>query len=474
MMLRSTAMRLVLVFLTIFAAASAGLILFIAVATIELIDRQMREAIEAEIRSLAEEYRAAGVVGLVRGVERRSIRPGASLYLLTDFAGNRISGNIADLSSDAKVVTAEETFPVRYTRLLAGEGGPERAGGERRAIARIFVLPGGFRLLVGRDIEERLEFGTIIRRAIAGALVLVALLALGSYLFVSRKVLRKIDAIALSGRRIVAGNLGERLPEDGSGDEFDRLAASVNAMLDRIAQLDAGLRDVSDNIAHDLKTPLTRLRNRIEERLRTQGAPDAQTEALLSGVIEESEALIRTFDALLMIARVESVSTETRIVSGDVMAVVRDMAELYEPVAEEAGARLDVDAPGTLVAPINRELVRPMVANLLDNAIKYGAATAAGEPVIRLSVRADDRFVTIRVADNGAGIPAADRERVTGRFVRLQKSRSAPGAGLGLSLVKAVVSYHGGMLVLADAAPGLAVEARFPRGRIPPDGAGRP
>lgn len=460
-MLRSTALRLVLLFILTFAVASAGLILFIAVTTTELIDRQIRTAIETEIASLEERYRVAGIRGLMRAVESRSFRPGASLYLLTDYAGNRISGNIADLSSEVRAVAAEEMFPVRYTRLRLGEARPQRDGeGARRAVARIFVLPGGFRLLVGRDIEERIEFAAIIRRAIAFAIVLVALLALGSYLIVSRRILGKIDGIARSGRAIVAGDLAERLPTDGSGDEFDRLAASLNAMLDRIAQLDAGLRDVSDNIAHDLKTPLTRMRNRIEEELRRRRADDPETEALLEGVIAESEDLIRTFDALMMIARVESVSTESRIERADVMEIARDMAELYEPVAEEAGARLEVDAPGRLEAPINRELVRPMVANLLDNAIKHG--TKAAEPVIRLSVAREAEAVAIEVADNGPGIAPEDRARVTARFVRLERSRSAPGAGLGLSLVKAVVSYHGGTLTLGDAGPGLRAIARFP------------
>lgn len=470
-LLDTTVFRLVLVNLAVFAIASVGLIVFISVATTELIEDQLEDAINAEIRALGEQYQFAGLPGLVRAVERRSVRPGAGLYLLTDFAGNPIAGNIAEITTEVPGGAATGIVAATYRRMVpaAGRGEPgvadtEETGALHRALAREFVLKGGFRLIVGRDVEERLAFTQIIRQATQGTIVVVLLLALLGYLFVSRRVVKKVDAIAETGEMIVAGDLSGRLPVYGSNDEFDRLAISVNAMLDRIEQLDHGLREVSDNIAHDLKTPLTRMRNRIEERLRA-GSDDPETRAVLEGVIAESENLIRTFNALLMIARVESVSTDTKIESCDIMELIRDIADLYEAVVEEAGARFTLDAEGELFVPLNPELVRPMVANLVDNAIKYGSRTSEPVPEIRLGVEHDETTVTIVVSDNGPGIPEADRERVTRRFERLSGDRSAPGAGLGLSLVKAVVQYHGGTLVFGDNHPGLVVRVTFPRRR---------
>lgn len=462
-LVRTTAFKLTLVYLAVFAALAVALITYIATTTQELIDSQFNSAIEAEIRALAEQYQTGGLQRLIRAVERRSVRPDASVYLITDFAGNRVAGNIASLSAGAALEPNGETIPVLYQRLTPTM---EAADDEelRRAVARVFVLKGNFQLLVGRDVEERIEFAQIIRQSMRAAIAVIVILALLSWMFVSRSVLKKIDAIAESGRSFVAGNLSGRLPTDGTGDEFDRLAASLNVMLGRIEQLHEGLREVSDNIAHDLKTPLTRVRNRIDEALRL-GHSDEATRELLGAAVEESEELIRTFDALLMIARVESGSTENRFDETDLAALVRDLAEFYEPVAEEAGLRVQVDAPERAVISVHRELVRLLVANLIDNAIKYGGAECAArtgrQPTIRVAARPVGDGVEVIVEDNGPGIPAADRERVTNRFVRLEKSRTKPGAGLGLSLVKAVARYHGADLSLEDVAPGLRVRVLF-------------
>jgi len=248
----------------------------------------------------------------------------------------------------------------------------------------------------------------------------------------------------------------------GTGDEFDRLAGSLNLMLDRIEELLYGLKDVSDNIAHDLKTPLSRLRNRVEMAL--AGPADADSyRAVLEATIAESDDLIRTFNALLMIARVEAGSPDGIWGEVDASEVVRDVAELYEPTAEEKGISLTVDAKEPIRLNASRELLSQTVANLIDNALKYGIPDRAErKPQINIATRREGDTLVLTVADNGPGVPEADRARVLQRFVRLEKSRSEPGSGLGLSLVAAVVRLHHGTIELGDAAPGLIVTIRLP------------
>jgi signal transduction histidine kinase len=257
------------------------------------------------------------------------------------------------------------------------------------------------------------------------------------------------------------GDLAGRLEVTGSGDEFDRLADSLNAMLSRIEHLLYGVKDVSDNIAHDLKTPLTRLRNRVEAAL-AGPADTANYRAALEATIEESDQLIKTFNALLMIARIEAGSPDGAMTDVDADAIVQDVAELYEPVAEETGVELAVDtAPQPIMIRASRELLGQALANLIDNAIKYGAPVD-GKARIAISAGREGESLVLRVADNGPGIPAGDREHALQRFVRLEKSRTQPGSGLGLSLVAAVARLHHGTIELGDGNPGLVVTMRLP------------
>jgi signal transduction histidine kinase len=330
-------------------------------------------------------------------------------------------------------------------------------------MVQVVRLPGGFRMLVGRDVGEREQFREIIGSALAWALALLIGLALLSWFFVSRRVLKRIDSLSATSRRIMAGDLSGRLEVTGTGDEFDRLADSLNAMLDRIEHLLYGLKDVSDNIAHDLKTPLTRLRNRVEAALASPESTETYR-AALEATIEESDQLIKTFNALLMIARIEAGSQDAAMTEVEAGAVVRDVAELYEPVAEEKGVELTVDAPEPVTLKANRELLGQALANLVDNALKYAdpAEHESRRLTIALSAKRDGDNVVLAVADNGPGIPAADRQRVLQRFVRLEESRSQPGSGLGLSLVAAVARLHHGDIELGDANPGLVVTLRLP------------
>jgi signal transduction histidine kinase len=261
----------------------------------------------------------------------------------------------------------------------------------------------------------------------------------------------------------MAGDLAGRLEITGTGDEFDRLAESLNAMLERIEALLHGLKDVSDNIAHDLKTPLTRLRNRLEAAL---AGPEntAAYKATVEATIEESDRLIHIFNALLMIARIEAGLPDTAMTEVEAGAILRDVAELYEPLAEEKGIALTVRSPQAISLKGNRELLGQAVANLVDNAIKHAPAAGDGKRSVEVVISAErvGNEVALRVADNGCGVPEGDRERVLQRFVRLEKSRSEPGSGLGLSLVAAVVRLHHGTIELGDAGPGLTVTIRLP------------
>jgi len=452
---RTTAFKLSLAYLFVIVVLSLGLIAYISSTTARLFDRQLETAIDREIAELNAEYEASSLFKVMRTIGRRAMRPDASVYLVTDFSGNPLAGNVSELMYDPADVSQNVAFPVRYMRFTPGEGEGEEA---HRALAKLSVLGGGYRLLVGRDVEDRIEFATIIRRSIRGAIIVVVALGLLSWIFLSRSVLRKVDGVAASSQKIIAGDLARRLPTDGSGDEFDRLAHSVNAMLDEINRLHGGLQEVSQNIAHDLKTPLTRLRNRLEEAMRSPPAADRAPE-VLGPAIEECDQLIRTFEALLTIARVESHSTGVTLERTDLSALLEDIAEFYDPAAEDAGMQLNAEiAPGVAIAG-EPTLLRTMMANLLDNALKYGASPTG---TLDLSLSRAGNEAQIVVRDFGAGVAAADLPRLTDRFVRMDAARTKPGAGLGLAMVKAVVGHHAGALTLENADPGFRVTIRLP------------
>jgi signal transduction histidine kinase len=320
--------------------------------------------------------------------------------------------------------------------------------------------------LIGHDLGDRARIGKVMVRALAISLVFFAALAALGALFVARRVLQRIDDMNTSAHGIMAGDLTRRLPVSGSGDELDRLAEGLNEMLGRIAELMQGLREVSDNIAHDLRTPLTRLRNHAEAALAFGGDAGAYRLAL-EKTIEESEALIRIFNALLLIARAEAGGDVEPLQLFDVGEAARSVADLYDPIAEEEGVALAVQTEGALTVRGNRELIGQAIANLVDNALKYGApnkgsAVAEAKPDVVITARRADGSVVLTVADRGPGIGPPDRARVLDRFVRLEGSRSRPGSGLGLSLAAAVARMHGGAVELEDNEPGLRVRVTLP------------
>jgi signal transduction histidine kinase len=454
---RTTTFRLSLSYLALFSAAAAVAVFFIYWNTTVLLSRQLNQTIEAELTGLAEQYRAGGLDQLVRIVAERSETPGNSLYLVADKDGKQLAGNLSAVSPQLW----DSVGPVEFVYSRPASGGVER----RLAFANVFRLPGGYRLIVGRDIEDRRELSRLILNTMLWGLGAMALVGIGGGYWVSRKLLTRIDGLAATTRTIMAGDLAGRLPVSGSGDELDRLSQSVNLMLARIEQLMAGLREVSDNIAHDLKTPLNRLRNRVEEALREPQDETAYRD-VLERTIEEADGLIKTFNALLSIARLEAGAGGENRDTLDMAALVQDVAELYEPVAEERGIALKAQAADPIIIHGDRQLLGQALANLIDNALKYGAPSAgAGNGYApEVDVQADARggVARIVVSDRGPGVPDTERVRVLSRFVRLEESRSEPGSGLGLSLVAAVARLHGGKLRLEDNEPGLRVVLSLP------------
>ncbi|TXJ11366.1 MAG: HAMP domain-containing protein [Afipia sp.] len=457
-LIRTTAFRLTLVYLFLFALFAASLLGYFAWNTRRMITEQITDTVNSELSELSEQYTKSGLRGLVATVEGRALRPGANLYLVTTPQGQGVAGNVASLEPGVMDHPGwAETF---YKRL------EETDTKSHYALVKVSQLSGGFRILVGRDLEERRRLFAIVAKAAQWSVLIVVVLGLGGGVFVARRVLRRIDAMTGTTQRIMAGDLSGRLPVGRSGDEIDRLAENLNAMLERIEALMAGLKEVSDNIAHDLKTPLTRLRNRAEEAL-AKASNEGEYRAALERTIDESDGLIRTFNALLMIARAESGQARDNMTDFDAAEVAHGIHELYEPLAEDKGLTLDVAADAATVHG-NRELISQALANLVENAIKYGQPVAphpdggAKSPDILIEAHRDGDNVLLSVTDHGPGIPEADRQRAVERFVRLEASRTQPGSGLGLSLASAVATLHGGDLRLADSQPGLRVTLVIP------------
>lgn len=450
----TTAARLSALYLLLFTICAIVLIFYVTSESVRFLAAQTRESIDEEIVELNGAYQRGGIPALVRTIDRRSRQPGANLYLVTDRAGRILVGNVEKIEPGILKREGWTQRPFNYERF--SEKADERA---HPALAQIIALPNGMRVLVGRDLAEPERFRKVIRRSLILALGMMGLGALLIWYFVGRQALRRIDAVSVASNRIMGGDLNGRLPVTGSGDEFDRLAANLNAMLGRIGELNDGLKQVSDNIAHDLKTPLTRLRNRAEAALAVkQTAPGYRV--AIEDMIAESDQLIKTFNAILMISRLEAGYSQENMVEADLSEIVGDVIELYEPVSEEASVELVRGTINPVKLQANRELVAQALSNIVDNAIKYSQGQQ-GKPAVKVELLNEASGPRIVVSDNGPGIPAEDRDRATERFVRLEKSRSEPGSGLGLSLAKAVMKLHKGALKLESANPGLSVELVF-------------
>lgn len=458
-LLNTTAARLSALFMLLFAACAVVLVVYISSLSQRMITAQTQETILEEMTSLTGAYQRRGLSGLVRVISIRSRQPGANLYLITDHNGLILSGNVEMIEPGVLDLTGWTERPFYYSRY----GEANDPTDLHQAVAHVSRLPNQMILLVGRDLGEPEQYRDIVRKALMAALGMMGLGAALIWFFVGRRALRRIDSISDASQQIMDGDLTRRLPVAGSGDEFDRLSENLNGMLERIAALNEGLKQVSDNIAHDLKTPLTRLRNRAEAAL-AEDDESAAREAL-EQTIAESDQLIRTFNAILMISRLEAGYSAETTRSVELSAIIEGVVELYEPVAEDVGVTLKAEVPGQVEISGNRELLAQALSNIVDNAIKYSAETGE-EPTVIVSLTSEAGNIRLSVIDNGPGIPEEQRDQAMERFVRLEKSRNQPGSGLGLSLAKAVMTFHHGELELSTGrnGRGLSVAMVFPSG----------
>lgn len=370
--------------------------------------------------------------------QRRDVR---AVYLLQDSQGRKLAGNIDS--------TNASLGPMMLGLNLDGQLREVRAHGYR--------LGNGDYLLVGQDTSVLREMKAVIVRAFSAGLIISLMLAVLGGVLVSRAMLQRVETVSLTTRAIIGGDLSQRVPLRGSDDEFDRLASSVNAMLDRIEDLMRSMRQVSNDIAHDLRTPLTRLRQRLEHAKRRAQSTEELKDAL-GHSITQVDSILETFGALLRIAQIEAGGRAVPNGPIDVSKLLSGIVEDFSPAAEDHGQSLVAEIDSGLSVSGDRELLTQMVVNLVDNAIRHSPTGA------RISVQAKSTgdSLELAVADNGPGIPMQERDNVLRPFYRLETSRTTEGSGLGLSLVAAIAKRHRAKLSLTDNAPGLRVAVRFP------------
>ena len=448
---RSIAWRIAVGYAVLFGVSVLALLAFIYASTEGFMNRQMEAVIEAEVQGLAERYRVGGVRGLRALLRERIARNPASssIYLLADPSFGVLAGN---LSNWPRAARGEDPW-VEFELYTTDDADGREA---HLARARHFRLRRGFHLLVGRNLRDFEAMRSAIVRNVAWGIGAAGVLAVAVAWWLRRSVATRIESINRTARRIMAGELSERIESRGSGDEFDELVANLNAMLARIEMLMEDVRRVSDNVAHDLRTPLGRLRTRLEQLRDASG--DSASAPLAQDALNEADQMLATFNALLRIARIETRQRRHAFERVDLATVGADVADLYAPVAESRGITFRHSG---IPAPVegDADLLFQSLANLLDNAMKY---TPEGG-VVTLHVTSDAGAVTVVVVDSGPGVPPEEREAVLRRFYRLEPARSTPGSGLGLSLVAAVAQLHEAELTLDDNAPGLVVRLRFRR-----------
>jgi signal transduction histidine kinase len=451
-LLRSASGRFALFFTAVFAAAATAAAVVLWWNTAGALDRQTEAAIRADATALVERRRDGDITALVSALEDRLALDvqNESLYLLLDANGRRLAGNLSTWPPEANGESPWVRIPLQR----------EGAASEARLLR--VELGDGYRMLVGRDVAEKLRLRGLLSEGIAWAASASAALALLGAWLLRRALERRLSPIYRTAAVIGAGDLSPRVPLTDRGDEFDKLGSTMNQMLDRIAQLMEGVRGVSDAIAHDLRTPIARARAKLEEALVSARDEDALRAAVEQG-IADLDGIARVFKAVLRIAEVEAGARRAAFAPTDLAPMLHDVAELYGAAAEAREQHLLAEVPESLPLVGDRDLVGQAVANLLDNALKF---TPEGGTV-RLEATSPPGAVEITVADDGPGMPDADRARAGERFFRADAARTTPGSGLGLSLVRAVAALHGGEVLMGDThpgaeRPGLQVTLRLP------------
>lgn len=453
----TTAVRIAWWYASVYILLVGAALLVFYWASSQYVDNQLKAGLQQEFVTLRELGASEGVSALTVELEKRSQVNSAEgrFYLLTDPAGGKLAGNFTGWPEelDDRVPLDESV----HTAWIDDDMNPLAEDDEDTywpVIGRQYE--DGSIFLVARSVEqsEALQMFTIY--ALSGLLLVIVALALAMGLYTGRSILGRIDKIIEIATSIMNGDLAQRMPLSNRNDEFDELSVRLNNMLSRIEQLMRGMRDVTDNVAHDLRSPLTRMRNRLDVLLLEQRSPEEyQREVELS--IRDSEGLMRSFNAILQISQAEAGSVRSNMESVDLAGLATTVSEFYQPLAQERYQRLITDALRPTFVYGNRDLLSQMLGNLLENAIKY---TPDGGLLV-VTVAKMDGIAQLSVADNGPGIPASERERVLQRFVRLDQARSSQGNGLGLSLVNAVARVHSAELELLDNGPGLLITFKF-------------
>ncbi len=443
---RSAGFRFGIVYAILLAVSATALALFLWWATAGLLDRQTEAAINADAQGLSERWSDHGLPALVVTIEDRLAQniDDDAIYLLTDAKMNRVAGNLA---SWPPVVT--DTGPWYELQVM-------RAGMKSLATVQSYELPGGFHLLIGRDVQVRAQLRKMLTDALLWAAIVVFLMATIGAVVIRNLFRRTLANISATSIAIAGGDFAQRVRLSGRGDEFDQVAEVINDMLDRIGRLMDGVRQVSNAIAHDLRTPITRARTRLED-----AALHAETADDLRAAIERAtidlDGIVGVFQALLRIAEIEAGSRRSSFAHLDLAPLLAEVVELYDALAEERGITLHLDTATALPAFGDKAMLQQAIANLVDNALKF----SPDHGTVRLTAAASTS-VLIAIEDNGIGIPLEDREKATDRFFRGESARSTPGSGLGLSLVLAVAQLHGGTFRLEDNRPGLRAILSLP------------
>jgi signal transduction histidine kinase len=448
---RTSTFRLASLFLLIFVLSILAALGYIYYNTVVLLEQQNEETIQSEVLGLSDQYRLLGLSGVVATIERREAQNANILFQLAAPNGDHIAGNLHSIAIEKLADNEWIDFQIKQEDLKGITGHTQRGFN--------IGMANGYHLMVAQDVEELTLFRGLIQSAFGWVLSFSLLLGLGGGFLISRNFLSRINGITQTSRVIMNGDLKERMPVSGSGDELDQLSHSLNDMLNKIELLMQGMRDVSSNVAHDLKTPLTRLRARVEDALRGENIW-AQRNAL-EQTLHDCDNLLSTFNAVLSITQLDAGQHRANLETLDAYDTLADVVELYEPLAEENNGTIELRASPGLKVKAKRELLAQALTNLVDNAMKYGQSRTGAVHIV-VSAMQDKKTTVIAVSDQGVGVPEQDRERVLGRFVRLDESRSKPGNGLGLSLVSSIATLLGGKLILADNKPGLRAELHLP------------
>lgn len=441
--IQTTTFRLAAVYVLLFAASVAALGVITYWATPIALERRLDARIESEMASLQRVFQARGLAQLAAEVNTRErSHPGGSLnYLLIGEHGERLAGRLPKAPPQTG-----------WANLVYNEGD----GGEDRFRVLVTPVTKGVRLAIGADREQIEEVKQGIFGGFVSAFGAVVALGIGGGIALSLAFLKRVDTIRRTAEAIIAGDMSQRVPVRGTGDDLDRLSQTLNRMLDRISELMESLRQVSADIAHDLKTPLARLRQHLESA-QTHTKSATEHDAVLEAAIVHVDEILATFGALLRIAQIEAGTRRAGFRAFDLSSAFSTVVDAFTPAAEDAGKTLTAKITPDIHILGDRELLTQMLANVVENAIRH---TQIGTRIAVSLVRDNDGVLGI-VADNGPGVPAAERERLLQRFYRLERSRSTPGNGLGLSLVKAVSDLHEITLDMRDAGPGLEIAMRF-------------